>query len=408
MTAGPRRGALIGCLTAALALAATATLPAANLILHLDAGGLALADGASVAAWGGLTQGDAVRQPTYQAANPAFNNQPTVNFDGLDNPNGDFMSGMAVNNTQTVIAVTRLRTGAGSLDTLISTGSDSNNIRRNDSSNFYRSPQRGQNAGDYSNAGGHLTVNGVGSGAFVFDQSHLMVAQSAAPRSYGNFHLGTATSGGGGAQNRYWTGDVAEVMVFDGVLPRNQRWAVESSLAQKYALGNVANLFAQNPAAAGDTIFGTAAANATEVLGNLFDFLPNTKYFVSSTSTPQFGYSFGGGLTPVGLSYSLTSANDSPGRDPRAWILEGSNDGVVWDVLDQREDITFAQRFQSQTFDVMNPGAYASYRMTILENNGQANQFQLADWNMYGILPEPGRAMLLLIGALALVSRRRR
>lgn len=408
MTSGPRRGALIGCLSAALALVATAPAPAANLILHLDAGNLALADGAPVAAWGGLIQGDALRQPTYQAANPAFNNQPTVNFDGLDDPNGDFMSGLTVNDTQTIIAVTRLRTGAGTLDTLISTGSDSNNIRRDGTSSFYRSPGHGQDGNDYSNAGGHLTVNGASSGSFTLDQAHLMVAQSAMLRSYGNFHLGTATSGGGGAGNRYWTGDVAEVLVFDGVLSRNQRWAVESSLAQKYALGNVANLFAQNPAAAGDTIFGTAAANVNESLGNLFDYRADTKYFVNSTATPQFGYSFGSGLTPVGLSYTLTSANDSPGRDPRSWVLEGSNDGLVWDILDERQDVEFTARFQSLAFDVMNPGAYSDYRLTILENNGATNEFQLADWSMQGILPEPGRAMLLLIGALALVGRRRR
>ncbi|MCU6339582.1 discoidin domain-containing protein, partial [Enterobacter quasiroggenkampii] len=33
-------------------------------------------------------------------------------------------------------------------------------------------------------------------------------------------------------------------------------------------------------------------------------------------------------------SYSITTAEDEPGRDPKSWVLKGSNDGIVWDDLD--------------------------------------------------------------------------
>ena len=39
--------------------------------------------------------------------------------------------------------------------------------------------------------------------------------------------------------------------------------------------------------------------------------------------------------------YSLTSGNDAPGRDPKNWTLQGSNDGNNWTVIDSRENIKF-------------------------------------------------------------------
>lgn len=37
-------------------------------------------------------------------------------------------------------------------------------------------------------------------------------------------------------------------------------------------------------------------------------------------------------------SYSLITANDAPERDPVSWILEGSNDGSFWELLDTKTD----------------------------------------------------------------------
>ena len=46
-------------------------------------------------------------------------------------------------------------------------------------------------------------------------------------------------------------------------------------------------------------------------------------------------------------SYTLTSANDSPLRDPKTVNLYGSNDGVNYTLLDSRTNIAFTARFQT-------------------------------------------------------------
>lgn len=70
------------------------------------------------------------------------------------------------------------------------------------------------------------------------------------------------------------------------------------------------------------------------------------------------------------LAYGLTTANDYPARDPRNWTLKGSNDGKQWDVLDQRADEKFSQRFQRRQFDVSKPGNYAWYKLDVTQNWG--------------------------------------
>lgn len=52
-------------------------------------------------------------------------------------------------------------------------------------------------------------------------------------------------------------------------------------------------------------------------------------------------------------AYQLTSANDAPERDPKDWVLEGSNDGgQTWNVLDSQKSQFFEMRFMRKTFIV--------------------------------------------------------
>ena len=48
--------------------------------------------------------------------------------------------------------------------------------------------------------------------------------------------------------------------------------------------------------------------------------------------------------------YTLTSANDFPGRDPQSWTLEGSTNDSTWTVLDTRAGQSFIDRWQKRTF----------------------------------------------------------
>jgi predicted alpha-1,2-mannosidase len=82
------------------------------------------------------------------------------------------------------------------------------------------------------------------------------------------------------------------------------------------------------------------------------------------------------------VTYALTSANDSEGRDPQDWNLQGSNDGQSWTTLDTRSGEDFPQRFQTRQFDIANDTAYSYYRLNVTKNSGddivQLGELQLS------------------------------
>ncbi|WP_200889584.1 discoidin domain-containing protein [Cohnella kolymensis] len=85
---------------------------------------------------------------------------------------------------------------------------------------------------------------------------------------------------------------------------------------------------------------------AGEVAGNLVDSDSNSKWLdFNSTSWVQFKLSEPAAV----VKYALTSANDAPGRDPRNWTFEGSDDGQTWTVVDTRTNQTSAGA-SSQTY----------------------------------------------------------
>jgi predicted alpha-1,2-mannosidase len=81
--------------------------------------------------------------------------------------------------------------------------------------------------------------------------------------------------------------------------------------------------------------------------------------------------------------YTLTSADDVPGRDPRGWTLQGSTDGTTWVTLDTRSGLDFSDRRQTRAFTIANTTAYSRYRLQITANHGAA-ETQLAEWELLG------------------------
>lgn len=81
-------------------------------------------------------------------------------------------------------------------------------------------------------------------------------------------------------------------------------------------------------------------------------------------------------------AYTITSANDTPTRDPKDWQLLGSNDGSSWTVLDTRTNEFFGGRFETHRYVVASPGAYLYYRWNITANAGNS-LFQCAEWRMF-------------------------
>ena len=83
-------------------------------------------------------------------------------------------------------------------------------------------------------------------------------------------------------------------------------------------------------------------------------------------------------------SYSLTSPQDSPERDSKEWLLEGSNDGKQWIELDRKKvETPFDARRQTKSFVIPKPLAVRFYRFTF---RGFANKwFQIGNIALEGV-----------------------
>ncbi|HVY32222.1 MAG TPA: discoidin domain-containing protein [Polyangiaceae bacterium] len=116
-----------------------------------------------------------------------------------------------------------------------------------------------------------------------------------------------------------------------------------------------------------------------------FDLSTSTKWYNGDNNggTGWLAYQFAGLASHVVTSYSVTSANDVPQRDPTAWELQGSNNGGTWAVVDQRTGVTFAARLQTNSYTCANSVAYRWYRLFITGNAG-ATSLQLAELVLYG------------------------
>jgi predicted alpha-1,2-mannosidase len=112
---------------------------------------------------------------------------------------------------------------------------------------------------------------------------------------------------------------------------------------------------------------------------------PNTKWLAFSP-TGWLQYQLSDDVTVK--KYALTSANDSPGRDPADFQLQGSENGTDWTTVDSRTGQDFAHRFTSHVYDVATPGAYRYYRLNVSRNHGDPI-VQLADLILSDGSPAP-------------------
>ncbi|MCX4814522.1 GH92 family glycosyl hydrolase [Streptomyces sp. NBC_01239] len=113
-----------------------------------------------------------------------------------------------------------------------------------------------------------------------------------------------------------------------------------------------------------------------EVKENLVDGESGTKWLTfESTGWVEFDLDKPAKI----VTYALTSANDFAERDPRDWTLSGSTDGKDWKTLDTRSGESFADRFQTKSYDLAEPAEYQHFRLDITKNNGASGILQLAD-----------------------------
>lgn len=129
------------------------------------------------------------------------------------------------------------------------------------------------------------------------------------------------------------------------------------------------------------TAISASAENPpAEVAANLTDANPDTKW-LAFQSTGWVSYRLSG--PKRALTYSLTSANDAPERDPKDVTIQGSMDGTTWTDIDRRTGLDFPSRLQKQTFTIATPGDYTYYRLDVTANHS-GGIVQLADWGLFG------------------------
>src|SRR5699024_2465776 len=93
----------------------------------------------------------------------------------------------------------------------------------------------------------------------------------------------------------------------------------------------------------------------------LFDNTSRSQWIVNSQS-PLIQYHFRAEKQEAQM-YTLTSSKGDQGRDPKSWILKGSNDGKKWDVVDKRTNEFFKWRRHTRPFEIQNPGKYSYYKL---------------------------------------------
>jgi len=137
---------------------------------------------------------------------------------------------------------------------------------------------------------------------------------------------------------------------------------------------------------------------------------PTTKYL--NRDKENSGFIVTPSLVPTTIdSISLTTANDSPERDPASVTILGSNDGVGWspivtDLITPLPDERFSKTVFS--FEAETPGLFEIYQLIFptLKNSNAATSMQIAEVELIGDIPEPATVGILLIGALAVVRRK--
>lgn len=134
--------------------------------------------------------------------------------------------------------------------------------------------------------------------------------------------------------------------------------------------------------------------NPDQGIANLFDGNKTSKWFADNdkfngnrkfpciikwayTNAPKIKY------------YELTSANDSPGRDPKSWKLYGSTDGKSYTLLDEQSGIFWPEkdnkskdnRHKSKSFP-LKTDKYKFFKMEINELVDNRQKVQLAELSM--------------------------
>jgi glucose/arabinose dehydrogenase len=148
--------------------------------------------------------------------------------------------------------------------------------------------------------------------------------------------------------------------------------------------------FAQTPLfspAMSITELGSVSSPANETVVNIIDGSTATKFL-------DFNFSDGMGFTvdlgenlKVATSISITTANDSPNRDPQIYTVSGSIDGANFTEITSGVITCNNTRFYERTYNFNNTSSYKYYRINFDTQCGTDNSIQLSEVQLYSLSP---------------------
>jgi len=128
---------------------------------------------------------------------------------------------------------------------------------------------------------------------------------------------------------------------------------------------------------------GSAAASAggTDV-DALFDNSSLTEAVFRAGAPVSISWAFD--RTPASPVRFYTLTSGGTGGYPTGWVLEGSNDGARWKVLDRRDGEVFEWARYTRPFRLDAPASYRHYRLVVTTAGG-AREFSLAEVELLGL-----------------------
>ncbi|TMO75708.1 basic secretory protein-like protein [Pseudoalteromonas aurantia] len=134
---------------------------------------------------------------------------------------------------------------------------------------------------------------------------------------------------------------------------------------------------------------GTDASPAGEQVENLIDGKAGTKFLAfDSKATVIFSavkeYELKG--------YNFISAGDEPNRDPKNWVVYGSNDKQDWVEIDARADEVFESRGSMRSFSIENEQAFQYFKFEMVHagtDSYGSNILQLAELQLMVVSDVP-------------------
>ncbi len=129
--------------------------------------------------------------------------------------------------------------------------------------------------------------------------------------------------------------------------------------------------------------------NNNESGAKLFDNTSSTKYCTFINTSDNVIMTYHSTQSARLTSYTITSANDFDGRDPKNWRLEGSNNGSSWTTIDTQSNQAFGSRFLKKTYNVTTSQEFSHYRLVVTDRKtASSTVFQIAEIELFGLVAQ--------------------